>query len=135
MIVIVLSMIIRVDLFIFFLMIRRPPISTLTDTLFPYTTLFRSVHVEAWRVGDIGAAPIVAHRTVGERGGDVDAREHVAARGDRLAPRHRLIGERFEVRRLGGERVQTRLRHQRSAGGRGGKEWGRPGVYRWWRDH
>src|SRR3546814_10776062 len=26
-----------------FLMIRRPPISTLTDTLFPYTTLFRSV--------------------------------------------------------------------------------------------
>src|SRR3546814_11573026 len=29
------------DLF-FFLMIRRPPRSTRTDTLFPYTTLFRS---------------------------------------------------------------------------------------------
>src|SRR3546814_8759714 len=29
---------------IFFLMIRRPPRSTRTDTLFPYTTLFRSVH-------------------------------------------------------------------------------------------
>src|SRR3546814_5747965 len=28
--------------FIFFLMIRRPPRSTRTDTLFPYTTLFRS---------------------------------------------------------------------------------------------
>src|SRR3546814_21096389 len=28
---------------LFFLMIRRPPRSTLTDTLFPYTTLFRSV--------------------------------------------------------------------------------------------
>src|SRR3546814_14781114 len=28
---------------IFFLMIRRPPRSTRTDTLFPYTTLFRSV--------------------------------------------------------------------------------------------
>src|SRR3546814_17837285 len=28
--------------FVFLLMIRRPPISTLTDTLFPYTTLFRS---------------------------------------------------------------------------------------------
>src|SRR3546814_8047072 len=27
---------------IFFLMIRRPPRSTPTDTLFPYTTLFRS---------------------------------------------------------------------------------------------
>src|SRR3546814_5047052 len=26
----------------FFLMMRRPPISTRTDTLFPYTTLFRS---------------------------------------------------------------------------------------------
>src|SRR3546814_16249701 len=29
-------------------MIRRPPISTLTDTLFPYTTLFRS-----WLCGEI----------------------------------------------------------------------------------
>src|SRR3546814_7070733 len=29
----------------FFLMIRRPPISTRTDTLFPYTTLFRSVDI------------------------------------------------------------------------------------------
>src|SRR3546814_12347993 len=29
-------------LFIFFLMIRRPPSSTRTDTLFPYPTLFRS---------------------------------------------------------------------------------------------
>src|SRR3546814_1075035 len=32
--------------FFFFLMIRRPPRSTRTDTLFPYTTLFRS--------GDVG---------------------------------------------------------------------------------
>src|SRR3546814_17504750 len=30
----------------FFLMIRRPPRSTRTDTLFPYTTLFRSVRVD-----------------------------------------------------------------------------------------
>src|SRR3546814_16663104 len=30
------------DLLFFFLMIRRPPRSTRTDTLFPYTTLFRS---------------------------------------------------------------------------------------------
>src|SRR3546814_1083455 len=29
-------------IFCFFLMIRRPPRSTRTDTLFPYTTLFRS---------------------------------------------------------------------------------------------
>src|SRR3546814_7707768 len=30
------------SLIFFFLMIRRPPRSTRTDTLFPYTTLFRS---------------------------------------------------------------------------------------------
>src|SRR3546814_8381583 len=32
--------------FFFFLMIRRPPRSTRTDTLFPYTTLFRSSVVD-----------------------------------------------------------------------------------------
>src|SRR3546814_11818535 len=31
----------------FFLMIRRPPRSTRTDTLFPYTTLFRSLPCSA----------------------------------------------------------------------------------------
>src|SRR3546814_13918266 len=36
----------------FFLMIRRPPRSTRTDTLFPYTTLFRSlVRTRAVRPG------------------------------------------------------------------------------------
>src|SRR3546814_19050214 len=40
----------------FFLMIRRPPRSTRTDTLFPYTTLFRSC-----RCRDLGEA--------GDRGG------------------------------------------------------------------
>src|SRR3546814_3352045 len=33
--------------FFFFLMIRRPPRSTRTDTLFPYTTLFRSLILPA----------------------------------------------------------------------------------------
>src|SRR3546814_3839254 len=36
-----------VFLIIFFLMIRRPPRSTRTDTLFPYTTLFRSPAAES----------------------------------------------------------------------------------------
>src|SRR3546814_16129283 len=40
--------------FIFFLMIRRPPRSTRTDTLFPYTTLFRS-HVFRSRETDTPA--------------------------------------------------------------------------------
>src|SRR3546814_19522088 len=35
----------------FFLMIRRPPRSTRTDTLFPYTTLFRSPRRSAPRTG------------------------------------------------------------------------------------
>src|SRR3546814_14239822 len=34
----------HLSLFFFFLMIRRPPRSTRTDTLFPYTTLFRSFY-------------------------------------------------------------------------------------------
>src|SRR3546814_7159310 len=33
----------------FFLMIRRPPRSTRTDTLFPYTTLFRAINTDALR--------------------------------------------------------------------------------------
>src|SRR3546814_8913147 len=36
-------------IFFFFLMIRRPPRSKRTDTLFPYTTLFRSASVSAPR--------------------------------------------------------------------------------------
>src|SRR3546814_2610719 len=36
-------------------MIRRPPRSTLTDTRFPYPTLFRSV------LRDFGRHPVVAH--------------------------------------------------------------------------
>src|SRR3546814_8484779 len=38
-----LSRMIHYNLLFFFLMIRRPPRSTRTDTLFPYTTLFRSL--------------------------------------------------------------------------------------------
>src|SRR3546814_11096826 len=41
-----------IPVFIFFLMIRRPPRSTRTDTLFPYTTLFRSVTSEIDLLGD-----------------------------------------------------------------------------------
>src|SRR3546814_11809076 len=40
----------------FFLMIRRPPRSTRTDTLFPYTTLFRS-HYDARITPEYGLRP------------------------------------------------------------------------------
>src|SRR3546814_6239986 len=42
-------MLFDVTLFLFCLMIRRPPRSTRTDTLFPYTTLFRSRKLDPGR--------------------------------------------------------------------------------------
>src|SRR3546814_2546324 len=39
----------------FFLMIRRPPRSTRIDTLFPYTTLFRSLAQFARQIGHVRA--------------------------------------------------------------------------------
>src|SRR3546814_8534221 len=57
-------------------MIRRPPISTRTDTLFPYTTLFRSrlgaAFVRHDRRRGRGALALHAERAAGEGG------EHVA---------------------------------------------------------
>src|SRR3546814_4376277 len=53
-------------MFFFFLMIRRPPRSTRTDTLFPYTTLFRSKkkanlpHEGTHRGVDLGLRPHAA---------------------------------------------------------------------------
>src|SRR3546814_997687 len=50
----------------FFLMIRRPPRSTRTDTLFPYTTLFRSLQrhdaLVALRLAPGGAAVLDGDR-------------------------------------------------------------------------
>src|SRR3546814_12764798 len=42
-------------LIFFFLMIRRPPRSTRTDTLFPYTTLFRSLKDVVYAHAGLGA--------------------------------------------------------------------------------
>src|SRR3546814_11897906 len=42
---VLIDVFVLVFVFLFFLMIRRPPRSTRTDTLFPYTTLFRSARV------------------------------------------------------------------------------------------
>src|SRR3546814_7350636 len=41
-------------------MIRRPPRSTRTDTLFPYTTLFRSIEDELARAGKVAVAKSLA---------------------------------------------------------------------------
>src|SRR3546814_4214136 len=50
-------------------MIRRPPRSTRTDTLFPYTTLFRSTEIE---LGDLDAAARAIDRGLALAGSDGD---------------------------------------------------------------
>src|SRR3546814_11258182 len=55
-----LSYVCRDVVCLLFLMIRRPPRSTRTDTLFPYTTLFRSGH---FRAGVIDTDMIEQRRT------------------------------------------------------------------------
>src|SRR3546814_14484888 len=53
--------------FLFFLMCRRPPRSTRTDTLFPYTTLFRSLHRDLAYPADGRARGARLLRHVGRR--------------------------------------------------------------------
>src|SRR3546814_7834295 len=43
-------------------MIRRPPRSTRTDTLFPYTTLFRSIDGEIFQCPGDGVIDIADHQ-------------------------------------------------------------------------
>src|SRR6187549_2730515 len=54
---------------VFFLMIRRPPRSTLDGTLFPYTTLFRSL---------FGTADAKSRRPRGDRGPEQRSEEHTS---------------------------------------------------------
>src|SRR3546814_4005185 len=57
-------------LIVFFLMLRRPPRSTRTDTLFPYTTLFRSSCENRARAAatGIGSDLVEADRAAGRAG-------------------------------------------------------------------
>src|SRR3546814_18623966 len=48
-------------------MIRRPPISTRTDTLFPYTTLFRSIPLKGVTMSEAYASTL--HISFDVRGG------------------------------------------------------------------
>src|SRR3546814_17563482 len=66
----------------FFLMIRRPPRSTRTDTLFPYTTLFRSKLV--LEPGHAAGAQVV-----GGALGDQRAPRVVVATREQVLQRHR----------------------------------------------
>src|SRR3546814_15650233 len=66
-------------------MIRRPPRSTRTDTLFPYTTLFRSGAAR----GDARLSPLGGCRGAGDGGDRADAGRGCAA--DVRAWRTRLL--------------------------------------------
>src|SRR3546814_19815845 len=81
----------------FFFMIRRPPRSTRTDTLFPYTTLFRSL-------GPVSGQLLIDDRGETEAGATLAAPlgggfAVVSGRWDR--------GRRSEERRVGKECVST----------------------------
>src|SRR3546814_10072696 len=57
--------------YFFFLMIRRPTRSKRTDTLFPYTTLFRSVRQKAVGIFQLGAKFGCGLEAVGKQGDDL----------------------------------------------------------------
>src|SRR3546814_15261633 len=64
-------------------MLRRPPRSTRTDTLFPYTTLFRSVDLGRCQVlGALAAVTVLAHREPAAQRND----RAIEARGLNEAP-------------------------------------------------
>src|SRR3546814_19206964 len=84
----------------FFLMIRRPPRSKRTDTLFPYTTLFRSLLVADQGGQHDRVLPANAHVGAGEVPQHIDLG---AADGKRLAHDN---GKDAHYRRIG-QREQT----------------------------
>src|SRR3546814_11800723 len=64
-----------------FLMIRRPPRSTRTDTLFPYTTLFRSNRVR-WTIKKYDVPKAISLKGDGKGGVKLGLELDVKAKGD-----------------------------------------------------
>src|SRR3546814_7872149 len=65
-------------------MIRRPPKSTRTDTLFPYTTLFRSFHIGG-AASRSALASAVETKSTGKVGFASTMRYVTNAKGERVA--------------------------------------------------
>src|SRR3546814_3441350 len=88
----------------FFLRVRRPPRSTLTDTLFPYTTLFRSVAGGEHRVERDAAAQQLGRGGVpvllGALGVDLQRGVHRHAAGRRRELRARSEEHTSELQSL-----------------------------------
>src|SRR3546814_15496388 len=113
-------------------MIRRPPRSTRTDTLFPYTTLFRSLGIEGKEVGIArGGIKVDVHRVVEQH---IDAAEFGHCRRDHAIE---IIG----VADIDGERDGSParfgdgVRGLRSEEGRVGKACVSTGRSRWSPEH
>src|SRR3546814_12166259 len=80
----------------FFLIIRRPPRSTRTDTLFPYTTLFRSPYKAPEPLATHTAPP--AMRYLDFAGGMIEIGHDGAGFAfDCEGPRHRALIEPFRL--------------------------------------
>src|SRR3546814_15940488 len=82
---------------LFFLMIRQPPRSTRTDTLFPYTTLFRSA---AFDQGGVEAADVIARRAEQQRGFRLVEAQQVDHRGFGFGRRDRSEEHTSELQSL-----------------------------------
>src|SRR3546814_19122312 len=101
-------------------MIRRPPRSTRTDTLFPYTTLFRSNKASATQIDDeeakrksiqsveIGVSVL---KVLADAEGPQRLRDIAAVSGLSRSQAHRYllsyVNTRSEERRVGKECVST----------------------------
>src|SRR3546814_17221517 len=98
---------------------RRPPSSTRTDTLFPYTTLFRSLR--CYHLRTAGGDYLVPHEFVEHRSGPVGLAE-IDRRINRVALKVERFGARGEIdrepRSLRCKLPQTR----REPGGSEGRE-------------
>src|SRR3546814_3995230 len=98
-------------------MIRRPPISTRTDTLFPYTTLFRaalSAEIARLRNERIGADELAAAKN-GLFGDALSARETARGRAWELGGGAALTGDaHLADERLAAVRAMTPADVQRS---------------------
>src|SRR3546814_19007127 len=102
-------------------MIRRPPRSTRTDTLFPYTTLFRSVDQADDRRVVLAFEQVGGGRDVLDQG--VEAAVHVEL-VDRVAGVDAGVG--VDLRQAAVERaVRQALDVERSAGARKSVGWGK----------
>src|SRR3546814_20587922 len=128
----------------FFLMIRRPPRSTRTDTLFPYTTLFRSAARDARdRVAGehlpaeapdgavqglqelqrvhVAIAPAVAGTA--DIGAQLDTRQQALQRSTVEHLAVALVSLEQVVQAIAGVAARPELLRNRSEESRVGKEW------------